>query len=86
VGLVDRLIEEKDLPQWLKFELWGKTRSSVVIPYLLALLQDEDFESRSRVVDTISQLGDALILRKLLATSTHHWKICDLLTSGINAS
>jgi predicted NACHT family NTPase len=40
VGLLDRLIEEKDLPQWLKFELWDQTRSIVVLPNFIPLLQD----------------------------------------------
>jgi HEAT repeat protein len=67
VGLVDRLIEEKNLSNLLKLYLWEKTRSSVVIPNLLKLLEDEDFEFRWKVIDTISQLGDRADINALLA-------------------
>jgi len=71
VGLVDSLIEDNNLPHWLNFLLWEKTRSSVVIPYLLELLQDEEFESRWRVIDTISQLGDPADINPLLPFLQH---------------
>jgi predicted NACHT family NTPase len=66
VGLVNRLIEQKNLSNLLKLYLWEKTRSSVVIPNLLKLLEDEDFEFRWKVIDTISQLGDRADINALL--------------------
>jgi HEAT repeat protein len=71
VGLVNRLIGEKDLSRLLKLYLWEKTRSSVVIPNLLKLLEGEDFEFRWKVIDTISQLGDRADINALLPFLQH---------------
>ena len=42
VRLVNQCINEKKLPDWLKVQLWGETRSDVVIPALLKALEYED--------------------------------------------
>jgi HEAT repeat protein len=65
VGLVDRLIVEKDLPQWLKFELWAKTRSSAIMPRLLIMLQANP-SVRATAVNIIVRLGDESIVSELL--------------------
>jgi len=40
VGLVNQLIVEENLPEWLKVELVGKTRSELSAPLLLQFLDD----------------------------------------------
>ncbi len=67
VGLVSLLIEEKVLAQWLKLELWEKTRSSVVLPKLLLILKDADsWVLRLKAVDAIVRLGGKSNLNELL--------------------
>jgi DNA polymerase III delta prime subunit len=66
VGLVDRLIVEKNLPRWLKLELWEKTRSSVVLSNFLPLLQDSNSRVRRIAIDAIDRLGDRSNITDLL--------------------
>jgi HEAT repeat protein len=76
VGLVSRLVEEKDLQQWLKFELWEKTRSSTIIPKLLPILQDSDsWMVQLKVIKVIGQLGDISNISNLssLLQDCDHW-------------
>jgi DNA polymerase III delta prime subunit len=58
VGLVNRLIVEKNLPRWLKLELWEKTRSIVVLPNFIPLLQDSNSSIRRIAIDAIVRMGD----------------------------
>jgi HEAT repeat protein len=76
VGLLDRLIEEKDLQQWLRFELWEKMQSSVVVPKLFLILKDADsWVLRLKAVDAIIRLGDEISLYDFLPFSqdADHW-------------
>jgi HEAT repeat protein len=66
VGLVNRLIEDKDLPQWLRLKLWETTRSSAIVPELLPLLQHPKSNIRWRVIEMIIKLGDRNYLPELL--------------------
>jgi DNA polymerase III delta prime subunit len=56
VKLVNRLIDEKDLPQWLRFELWEKIRSSNIIPDLSVLLKYSESDVQIKIMDMIHQL------------------------------
>jgi HEAT repeat protein len=44
VGLLTRLMEQNNLPEWLKVELWGRTRSTFTIASLIKLFNEYDFE------------------------------------------
>jgi DNA polymerase III delta prime subunit len=58
VELVNRLIVEKNLPRWLKLELWEKTRSIVVLPNFIPLLQDSNSSIRRIAIDAIVRMGN----------------------------
>jgi HEAT repeat protein len=76
VRLVDQLIVEKNLPRWLKLELWKKTQSSVVVPKLFLILKDADsWVLRLKAVDAIVQLGDGSSVPELLPflQDVDHW-------------
>jgi HEAT repeats len=66
VGLVNKLIEEKDLSQHLKLRIWEKTRSRVVMTNLFNLLQDDKFSERREVVETLAQLANKSDISSLL--------------------
>jgi HEAT repeat protein len=58
VGLVNKLIDEKNLPEWLKVELWGKTRSDVVRPEMLQALNSQNIEITRTAAAFIGQTSD----------------------------
>jgi HEAT repeat protein len=68
VGLIDKLINDNNLPQWLMIELWGRAQLSVSIPKLLPFLKgDEDFYSvQFHAQDTIALLTNRTNLPDLL--------------------
>jgi HEAT repeat protein len=62
VGLVDEL----DVPGWLKLELLGEVRSDEVIPRLLKLVEHSDSNVRSSVADALGNIGEDQAISGLL--------------------
>ncbi|WP_373536623.1 HEAT repeat domain-containing protein [Microcoleus sp.] len=80
VGLVDEL----DVPGWLKVELLGETRSDEAIPGLLKFVEDSDSDVRRRAVDALGAIGSAAAIHqllKLLEDSDRYmrWRVADAL-------
>jgi len=44
VELLNQLTEQKNLPEWLRVELWRKTRSDVVLPKMFQALNNQNIE------------------------------------------
>jgi len=62
VGLVDEL----DVPGWLKLELWGEVRSDDAIPRLLKLVEDSDSSVRKSAVSALGAIGSEAAIPGLL--------------------
>ncbi|MEG4583348.1 HEAT repeat domain-containing protein [Microcoleus sp. MON1_C5] len=80
VGLVDEL----DVPGWLKVELLGVTRSDDAIPRLLELVEDSDSDVRWRVADALGNIGSEVAISRLLELVEHsdsevRWSVADAL-------
>jgi len=67
VGLVDEL----DVPQWLKVELLGMTRSDEAIPGLLELVEDSDSDVRRSAADALGKIGGDRAIQGLLKLVEH---------------
>ena len=67
VGLVDEL----DVPGWLKVELLRVTRSDEAIPGLLELVEDSDSDVRKRVADALGAIGSEVAISGLLKLVKH---------------
>lgn len=63
VGMVSGL----DVPQWLKVELWGKTRSDFAVEGLVRALEDENSDMRKRTVEVLGKLGSQDAIPGLLS-------------------
>jgi HEAT repeat protein len=64
VGMVSGL----DVPQWLKVELWGRTRSDFAVPGLVGAIEDKYFFVRERAVVALGKLGSQEAIPGLLQT------------------
>ncbi|MEG4971849.1 HEAT repeat domain-containing protein, partial [Microcoleus sp. K4-B3] len=62
VGLVDEL----DVPRWLKVELLDEVRSDEAIPGLLKLTEHSDSDVRWRAADALGKIGDEKVIPGLL--------------------
>ena len=77
IGALNQLIEEKQLPEWLKVELWGQTRAEAVMPGLLRAIEDDDDEIRERAVNALGNIGCETAVPALLqAIEDDNWGIC----------
>ncbi len=63
VGLVSeqKLKNGQEVPDWLKVQLFGKTRSQAAIAYLQKFLQDPDSDVRRAAVWVLRQVGEPAI-------------------------
>ena len=61
-----RLVEELEIPQLLKIQLLGETRSDLAIPVLEQALQDEDDEIRQTAVYALRDIGTDTAVSVLL--------------------
>jgi HEAT repeat protein len=66
VGLVDRLIEEKDLPKWLKLELLERTRSERAINLLIKFINDPVVSVRRSVARALGEINSVQSVNVLI--------------------
>jgi HEAT repeat protein len=65
IGLLNHLIEQKNLPAWLRVELWGRTRSTITIEYLLKL-QDQDPKLDKAIVRALKLIRNKKAIPSLI--------------------
>jgi HEAT repeat protein len=51
------MVSALDVPQWLKFELWGRTRSDFAVPGLVRALEDKNTSVRRIAAEALGNLG-----------------------------
>ena len=59
-------VTELDVPQLLKIELLGVTRSALGIPFLLSALNNEDFDVRYSASNALGNIGSEAVVSALL--------------------
>ncbi|MEP0898919.1 hypothetical protein NDI36_31090 [Leptolyngbya boryana FACHB-1624] len=62
VELTNQLIDSRNLPEWLRVELWGRTRSKEVLPSLLQALNSQDINVTRIAANFVGQTSDQAVI------------------------
>jgi HEAT repeat protein/energy-coupling factor transporter ATP-binding protein EcfA2 len=59
-------VNELEVPEWLKIELWGETRSNTVIPRLVKALEHKDSDVRGNAAAVLMEMGSEQAISELV--------------------